>query len=189
MIYPYQGKYPVIHPSVFIADNATIVGDVVIEEGASIWFGTVIRGDVHPIRIGARTNVQDNSVLHVTWEKWPLHIGADVTIGHGAILHGCTIQAGCLIGMGAKVLDGAVVEEGSLVAAGSLVRQGFTVPSGTLVGGVPAKVLRALSDEERTGILESVANYQYYVSQYRAHRDMEGGLDPAGYFARQEGRS
>jgi gamma-carbonic anhydrase len=184
MIYPYQGKWPAIHPSVFLADNVTVVGDVVIEEDASIWFGTVIRGDVHPIRIGARTNVQDNSILHVTWEKYPLLIGADVTVGHGAILHGCTIGDGCLIGMGAKVLDAAVVEQGAFVAAGSLVKQGFVVPSGMLVGGVPARVLRALTAEEQAGILESVANYRYYVSEYRSHGDLARGLDAAAYFGR-----
>ena len=189
MIYPYQGKYPVIHPTVFIADNATIVGDVVIAEHASVWFGTVVRGDVHAIRIGARTNIQDNAVLHVTWEQYPLHIGADITIGHGAILHGCTIKDGCLIGMGATVLDGALVEEGSFVAAGSLVKQHFVVPAGTLVGGVPAKVLRTLSAEERAGIRESVQHYLYYVSEYRKHDDIGQGCPPEEFFLRQEQRT
>jgi gamma-carbonic anhydrase len=181
MIYPYQGKYPRIHPSAHLADNVTIIGDVEIEEHASIWYGVVIRGDVFPIRIGARTNVQDNAVLHVTWEKYPLHIGADVTIGHGAILHGCRIGDRCLIGMNATVLDAAVVEAESLVAAHSLVRMGYTVPSGKLVGGVPAKVLRDLTAEEKSGIAESASNYLYYVSQYREHRDLERGVDPATY--------
>ncbi len=189
MIFPYRSRFPEIHPSAFITDAVTIVGDVTIEENASIWFGTVIRGDVNSIRIGARTNVQDNSMLHVMWNRWNLDIGADVTIGHSAVLHGCTIHDRCLIGMGAVVLDGAVVESDSLVAAGTLVRQGFVVPQGSLVAGVPGKVVRMLSEKEREAIVESARHYLHYVSEFRKHRDLEHGMSVETYFAmKREGR-
>jgi carbonic anhydrase/acetyltransferase-like protein (isoleucine patch superfamily) len=181
MIYPYEGKYPEIHPSVFMTDDVVIVGDVHIAEQANIWFGTVIRGDVNRVDIGARSNIQDNCTLHETWKKYPLVIGADVTVGHGAILHGCTIEDGCLIGMGAKVLDRAVVGTDSLVAAGAVVREGFEVPPGSLVAGVPAKVVRPLTEEEREGGRRSAVNYLHYVEQYRRHRDLERGLDFHSY--------
>ena len=181
MIYPYEGKYPEIHPSVFMTEDVIIVGDVHIAEDVSIWFGTVIRGDVNRVTIGARSNVQDNCTLHETWKKYPLAIGEDVTIGHGAILHGCALEDGCLIGMGAKVLDRAVVGTESIVAAGAVVREGFEVPPGSLVAGVPAKVIRTLGEEERAGLRQSAVNYQYYVGQYRKHRDIERGLDFHSY--------
>lgn len=181
MIYPYEGKYPEIHPSVFMTDDVVIVGDVHVAEQANIWFGTVIRGDVNRVEIGARSNIQDNCTLHETWKKYRLVIGADVTVGHGAILHGCTIEDGCLIGMGAKVLDRAVVGSESLVAAGAVVREGFEVPPGSLIAGVPAKVVRPLTGEERAGGRQSAANYLFYVEQYRRHRDLERGLDFHSY--------
>ncbi len=189
MIYPYQGVYPQIDPSVFMTEDVIIVGDVRIAEDASIWFGSVVRGDVHSVTIGARTNIQDNSVLHETWQQYPLVIGADVTVGHGAILHGCTIEDACLIGMGAKVLDDAVVGTESLVAAGAVVREGFHVPSGTLVAGVPAKIVRELSAGERSEIRGTAKKYLYYVEQYRKHRDIEKGLDFHSYLEyRKKGR-
>ena len=181
MIYPYKGVYPQIHPSVFMTEDVVIVGDVRIEEDVSIWFGTVIRGDVHRVTIGARSNIQDNCTLHETWQKYPLVIGADVTVGHAAVLHACTIEDGCLIGMGAKVLDNALVGTESLVAAGAVVREGFTVPPGTLVAGVPAKVVRELSNEEREQLRGSARKYMYYVEQYRDHHDIEKGLDFHSY--------
>lgn len=167
MILPYQGIEPRIHPSVFIAEGAQIIGDVEIGAESSVWFNTVIRGDVHYIRIGEKTNVQDNSVLHVTHETYPLVIGSGVTVGHGAILHAATIKDNCLIGMGAIVLDNATVGPYSFVAAGSLVLEGFEVPEGVLVAGVPAKIKRVLTDEERRQIVQSAQNYIKYVKSYR----------------------
>ncbi len=159
MISELNGIFPEIHPTVFIADQAVIIGDVKIGEESSVWFNTVIRGDVNYIRIGKRTNIQDNSVLHVTTNTHPLVIGDEVTAGHGVILHGCTIKDRALIGMGATVLDGAVVESDSLVGAGSLVPPGFKVPSGTLVMGVPAKVKRNLTNKEIEDIKVGASNY------------------------------
>ena len=166
-IIPYRGKYPTIHESVFLADGACVIGDVLICENASVWFNAVIRGDVCPIRIGACTNIQDNVTLHVTHDTGPLNIGANVTIGHGAVLHACTVEDYVLIGMGATLLDKCVVEPWSVVAAGSLVRQGFRVPSGMMVAGVPAKVIRPITDEERANIASSAENYIQYVAGYR----------------------
>jgi carbonic anhydrase/acetyltransferase-like protein (isoleucine patch superfamily) len=163
----YQGKTPKIHSSVFIAEGARIVGDVEIGEQSSVWFNSVVRGDVHYIRIGARTNIQDNVVLHVTHGRFPLVIGSDVTVGHGAILHGCRIDDCCLIGMGAIVLDNAKISSRSMIAAGSLVREGFEVPEGVLAAGVPATVKRPLSETEKTMIVQSATNYVQYVETYR----------------------
>ena len=167
MIHTYRGIKPKIHPSVFIAEGAQIVGDVEIGKDSSVWFNTVIRGDVHFIRIGERTNVQDNSVLHVTHETYPLVIGSDVTVGHGAILHAATLKDCCLIGMGATVLDGATIGSFSLIAAGALVLEHFEVPEGVLVAGVPASVKRMLTNEEREQIAQSARNYVKYVITYR----------------------
>ena len=167
MILPYKGTRPRIHPSVFIAEGAQIIGDVEIGKDSSVWFNTVIRGDVHYIRIGERTNIQDNSVLHVTYKTYPLIIGSDVTVGHGAVLHAATLKDCCLIGMGATVLDNATIGSYSLVAAGSLVLEQFEVPEGALVAGVPARVKRMLTPEERQQIAESASNYIEYVKSYR----------------------
>jgi len=166
-IIPYLGKYPQIHESVFLADGARVVGDVLICENASVWFNAVIRGDVCPIRIGERTNVQDNVTLHVTHDTGPLNIGANVTIGHGAVLHACTVEDNVLIGMGAVLLDDCMVEPWAVVAAGSLVRQGFRVPSGMMAAGVPARVMRPVTEGERVNIAESAENYIRYVAGYR----------------------
>ena len=167
-IIPYAGKYPEIHESVFLADGAIVIGDVVICENASVWFNAVIRGDVCPIRIGARTNIQDNATLHVTHDTGPLNIGANVTIGHGATVHACTIEGHALIGMGATLLDNCVVEPWSVVAAGALVRQEFRVPSGMMVAGVPAKAIRPITEAERANIAASAENYMRYVAGYRS---------------------
>ncbi len=167
MILPYRGIRPKLHGSVFVAEGAQIIGDVEIGRDSSVWFNTVVRGDVHYIRIGDRTNIQDNSILHVTHDKYPLVIGSEVTVGHGTILHAATIKDRCLIGMGAKVLDNASVGPYALVAAGSLVLEHFVVPEGTLVAGVPARVKRMLTDEERRQIVQSAQNYVDYVKSYR----------------------
>lgn len=163
MIRPYRGVSPRLHPSVFVASSAEIIGDVEIGADSSVWYNTVIRGDVNYIRIGSRTNVQDGCLLHVRHEKYPLLIGSDVTLGHGAILHACTIGDHCLIGMGAIVLDNATINPYSLVAAGAVVRNDETSPEGVLLGGVPARVLRPLTDEERSMIVRSAENYLAYV--------------------------
>jgi carbonic anhydrase/acetyltransferase-like protein (isoleucine patch superfamily) len=169
-ILPYRGVWPRLHESVFVADGARIIGDVEIGADSSVWFNAVVRGDVCPIRIGERTNVQDNVTLHVTHDTGPLSIGSRVTIGHNAVLHACTVQDETLIGMGAVLLDGCVIEPRVLVAAGSLVRQGFVAPSGMLVAGVPAAVKRPLTEDELCNVLQSPDNYARYVAAYR-----EGG--------------
>ncbi|ANT65743.1 MULTISPECIES: gamma carbonic anhydrase family protein [Prosthecochloris] len=167
-ILPYKGVYPRIHESVFLAEGACVIGDVEIGEDSSVWFNAVIRGDVCPITIGCRTSVQDNAALHVTHDTGPLHIGSDVTIGHGAVLHACRIEDHVLVGMGSTLLDDCVAEPFSIVAAGALVRQGFAIPSGMLAAGVPAKIMRPLTDTEKKVVTESPGNYVRYVAEYRA---------------------
>jgi gamma-carbonic anhydrase len=169
-VLPYRGMHPEIHETVFLADGSRVIGDVRIGANSSLWFNAVVRGDVCPIRIGERTNVQDNATLHVTHDTGPLEIGNDVTIGHGAVLHGCTVQNNVLIGMGAILLDHCMIEPWSVVAAGSLVKQGFRVPTGMLVAGVPARVVRAITDKERTNLIELPQNYLRYISNYREGR-------------------
>lgn len=166
MFYSYNGIAPKIHPSVFVAPTATIIGNVEIGEDSSIWFNVVVRGDVNPIRIGSRTNIQDNSTLHVTYQKSTLIIGSDVTVGHAAILHGCTIEDQCLIGMGARILDGALIGRHSLVAAGALIREVERIPEQSLVAGVPAIVKRSLSAEEIALIRRSADRYVGYKQVY-----------------------
>lgn len=165
-ILPFRGKMPVVHPSVFVCDGVRIIGDVEIGKDCSVWFNSVIRGDVNAIRIGNRTNIQDLCMLHVTYRKHSLHIGNNVTVGHSAVLHGAVIHDYTLIGMGAKVLDRCVVNSYSLVAAGAVLPEGFVVPEGTLVAGVPARVIRELREEERLAIEKSAQNYIDYVAMY-----------------------
>jgi len=169
MIAPFCENYPSYPSSVFIAESAQVIGNVTIGAYSSIWFGAVVRGDVHSVRIGERTNVQDLSVLHVTRKTHPLVVGNEVTVGHHVTLHGCTILDRALIGMGAIVLDGAVVGTGAIVGAGALVTEGMIVPPGTLVVGVPAKVRRELTPEEKGFLLQSAKNYvelaQVYLKQ------------------------
>lgn len=153
--------------SVFVAPGSWIIGRVTIGEDSSVWYNVVIRGDVHSITIGERTNIQDGSILHVRNKTGPLIIGNDVTCGHAVTLHGCTVQDRCLIGIGAIVLDGAVVETESFVAAGALVPPGMVVPSGTLVTGIPAKVRRDLSKDERADIAASADRYVNYAKESR----------------------
>jgi len=170
LIQSYRDKTPRIHESAFIAENATVVGDVVIGPDASVWFGSVVRADVHFIRIGARTNVQDLTVMHVNHGKNGTILEEDVTVGHRAILHGCHVKRGSLIGMGAVLLDDVVVEEGSLVAAGSVVSPGTVVPAGKLARGVPARVVRDLTEEEILGIRRSVESYCGLKDEYLRQR-------------------
>lgn len=166
-IYEFQGKTPVIDPSCFLAAGSRIIGDVVLEENVSIWFNVVVRGDVERVRIKRNSNVQDNVVIHVTHFANPTEIGENVTVGHSAVIHGCTISDGALIGMNAVVLDRAVVGEGALVAAGAVVTPHMKIPAGMLAAGVPAKLIRKLTDEERQMVEEGATNYMMYVRHYR----------------------
>ena len=167
LIKPYGGKRPHLAADAWVADDATVTGDVTLGPGASLWFGVVVRGDVHHVRIGARTNVQDLSVVHVTGGTHPTVIGEDVTVGHRAVLHGCTVHDRCLIGIGSIVLDGAEIGPEAMVGAGALVPPGMKVPPRTLVMGTPAKVKRALTDEEVAHLRESAARYVEYAARYR----------------------
>lgn len=163
MLRPHRGRLPRVHPSAFIDDSAQVIGDVEIGEESSVWMMVVIRGDVHRIRIGRRSNVQDGTIVHVMKDTHPTTIGDHVTIGHAAIVHGCTIEDQCLIGMGAILLNGSHVGTGSIVAAGSLVPEGMVIPPRSLVMGSPAKVRRQLGDE-------SVGEIQMYADRYVEYR-------------------
>jgi len=162
-LFPYLDTKPEIDESVFLAFGVKIVGDVKIGANSSIWYNTVIRGDVNYVTIGKNTNVQDLSMLHVTFEKFPLIIGDNVTIGHSVTLHGCILQNNTFIGMGATILDGAIIEKNSMVGAGAVVKQGFVVPSGKLVAGIPAKVIRDLTISEIENIEASAKRYIKYA--------------------------
>lgn len=166
MIHPYLDKTPIIHSTVFLAEGSQIIGDVEIGEQSSVWFNAVIRGDVNYIRIGARTNIQDGCILHVSRKTYPLIIGDDVTVGHNVTLHACDIKDRCLIGMGATVMDGTEVGEDSLVGAGALVTTKTIIPPRSLVLGSPAKVKRELSNDEVRGIKESANHYLEDVKNY-----------------------
>jgi gamma-carbonic anhydrase len=166
MIRTFQGIKPSIAQSCFIEDTAVVIGDVVMGEHCSVWFHAVIRGDVHYIRIGHRTNVQDLCMLHVTHDTHPLVIGNEVTIGHHVVLHGCTIKDRVLVGMGAIIMDGAVIGEDSVVGAGALITEGTIVPPKSLILGSPAKVKRPVTDQELAWVKESADNYVKYSRQY-----------------------
>jgi carbonic anhydrase/acetyltransferase-like protein (isoleucine patch superfamily) len=168
MLRPYRGRLPVAHPTAYVDPSAQVIGDVEIGAESSVWMNVVMRGDVNTIRIGARTNVQDGTVVHVQRETHPTVIGDDVTIGHGAVVHGCTIHDRVLIGMGAIVLNGAVIGSDTIVAAGALVTEGATVPARSLVMGSPASVRRPLSDAEVQTVLSYAENYVRYRLEYLA---------------------
>ena len=167
IIQPYRGIMPTIDPTAFIAPGAVVVGNVRIGAGASVWYGCVLRGDDHWIEVGDGSNIQDGTIVHVTLEEAPTKIGKNVTVGHGARLHGCTLEDGCLVGISATVLDGAVVQAGSFVAAGALVAPGKTVPSGELWGGSPARKLRDLREADREYMVFDAAHYQRIAQEYR----------------------
>ena len=150
---------PVVGNKVYISETATVIGDVILSDEVNIWFGAVIRADMHFIRIGNRTNIQDNAVVHVTTAVSPTHIGSGVTVGHGAIIHGCTIEDDCMIGMGAIVMDNAIIGRGSLVGAGALVPPNMKIPPKSLVVGVPCKIVRNITDEEYAMIIERPQEY------------------------------
>jgi carbonic anhydrase/acetyltransferase-like protein (isoleucine patch superfamily) len=163
----FQGVSPKLHPSVFVAEGAHVIGDVEIGEDSSVWYNAVLRGDVNAIRIGRRSNIQDLTMVHVHRGRHPCVVGDEVTVGHHVVLHGCTVGNRVLVGIGAVLLDGVIVEEDSFIAAGTLLTPGTVVPAGSMVMGAPGKVKRALTSEERAGLLASAAGY---VLNARAHR-------------------
>lgn len=171
MLKTYRGIAPTIATGAFIEDTAVVIGDVAIGSESSVWFHAVIRGDVHSIRIGHRTNIQDLCLLHVTHDTHPLTLGDDITVGHHAVLHGCTIHDRVLIGMGAIIMDGVVIEEDCVIGAGALITERIHIPSKSLVMGSPAKVTRMLTDAEVQWVKESAANYIRYAQQYVAEQN------------------
>jgi carbonic anhydrase/acetyltransferase-like protein (isoleucine patch superfamily) len=167
-IIPVNKKVPVLGENCFVAENATLIGDLVCGHECSFWFTTVVRADVHYIRMGNRVNVQDGAVLHCTYQKHPLNIGNNVSIGHRALVHGCTIHDNVLIGMGAIVMDGAVVESNCIIAAGAVVLEGTRVESGSVYAGVPAKKVKSITPELVQGEIERIANnYVFYSSWFK----------------------
>jgi carbonic anhydrase/acetyltransferase-like protein (isoleucine patch superfamily) len=166
MLIALGDKTPHVAESAWVAPNATLAGAVEIGDGASIWYGAVLRADNEPITIGARSNVQDNCAFHVDTGK-PLTLGEDVSVGHGAIIHGATVEDGVLVGMGAIIMNGAVIGAGSLIAAGALVSEGVVIPPRSLVAGVPGKVRRELSDDEVAGLLVNAGTYEEHRELHR----------------------
>ena len=168
IIKPVNGKYPQISKDCFIAENATIVGEVFIGKQCSVWFNAVIRGDVHFIKIGNKVNIQDGAVLHATFQKSPTTIGNNVSIGHNAIVHGCTIHDNVLIGMGSIVMDDCVIESNSIIAAGAIVTKNTHVESGSIYAGVPAKKIKNISKELISDGIDRIANnYIEYSSWFK----------------------
>ena len=167
LILPIKGVSPKLGADCFVAENATIVGDVVLGDTCTVWFNAVIRGDVIAIRIGNKTNIQDGAVIHCTYQKAATTIGNNVSVGHNAIVHGCTVQDNVLIGMGAIVMDNAVVQEHCIVAAGSVVLENTICESGYIYAGVPAKKVKALSPEQIAGMAQTADNYVLYASWLR----------------------
>tara|TARA_B110001454_G_scaffold73173_1_gene70861 strand:+ start:787 stop:1293 length:507 start_codon:yes stop_codon:yes gene_type:complete len=159
MIKQFEDKQPQLGHNVYVSENAMVIGEVTLGDKVNIWFGAVIRGDMHYIKIGNRTNIQDNSVVHVTTAISPTIIGANVTVGHGAIIHGCTIGDDCLIGMGAILMDDAVIGAGSLIGAGALIPPNMIIPKNSLVVGSPGKVVREVKTVEKEMILERPQEY------------------------------
>ena len=168
MLRTYRSVLPTVDPSAFVDVSAQVIGDVHIGPESSVWMNVVVRGDVNYIRIGARTNVQDLTLVHVMRHTHPTVIGDDVTIGHSAVVHGCTIEDRCLIGMGAILLNGCRIGSGSIVAAGTLVPEGMVVPPGSMVMGVPGKVRRSLTPEEDASIKRYADNYVRYRLDFQA---------------------
>ena len=171
MIRSYQGHSPAIPDSCYVDISAQVLGDVSLGEHSSIWMNAVVRGDVHSIRIGSNTNVQDCAVLHGMRYKYPVIVGDWVTIGHNATVHGCVIEDACLIGMGATILNNAHIGEGSIIAAGAVIPESVVIPARSLVAGVPGKVRRELGDEDREMILQYARNYLDYVQIYLKERE------------------
>ncbi len=166
IILPYNGVKPDIHPDAYVAPGAVVIGNVTIGKDSNIWFNCVLRGDVNHITIGERTNIQDGTVVHVTRKTHPTVIGSDITVGHKALLHGCTLEDGCFFGMGATAMDGAVVGEGAMLAAGALLTPNKRIPEGQLWAGNPAKYFRDLKAEEKAFFPESIKNYVELSKEY-----------------------
>ncbi len=166
MLKPYRGASPVVAASAFVEESAQVVGSVEIGEDSSVWFNAVVRGDVNYVRIGARTNIQDGSVVHVTHDTHPTVLEDDVTVGHNVTLHGCTIRSRVLVGMGAIILDGAEVGSDCVIGAGALVTEGKKIPSGWLALGTPARPVRELTPDERAMLLQASENYVKYKNTY-----------------------
>lgn len=167
LIKTLKGISPEIAEDVFLAENATVIGDVKIGEGSSVWYGAVLRGDVHSIRVGKRSNIQDLVMVHCTYKTNPTEIGDDVTVGHGAVVHGCVVKDRCLIGMNAVVLDKAVVGPDTVIGAGSVVLEGQVCEPGYLYAGIPAKKIKPLSDAQKAGLRQSAEGYALYAGWYR----------------------
>jgi len=172
LIKSVKGIYPEWGENCFIADNATITGDVIIGDDCSIWFNAVVRGDVHSIRIGDNVNIQDGVIIHCTYQKASVEIGDNVSIAHGAIVHGCTIHDNVLIGMGAIIMDGAVIESNSVIAAGALVSKDTLVKSGSVFAGVPAKLIKTVDTDLLEGEIHRISNnYNMYASWYEEEEE------------------
>ena len=167
MIKKFKGKSPVIPDSCYISESVDLIGDVTLGENVSLWFGTVVRGDMHFITIGNRSNIQDNSVIHVTTDISPTRIGSEVTVGHNAIIHGATIEDRCPIGMGAIIMDDVVVGEGSIVGAGAVVPPNMIIPPRSLVVGLPANIVRQTTNEELEMIIERAQHYIDFSQKYK----------------------
>ncbi len=167
VILPVKGVAPTIPNDCFVAPNATIVGDVIMGNGCSVWFNAVVRGDVNSIRMGDKVNVQDGAIIHCTYEKTKVHIGHNVSIGHNAIVHGCTIEDNVLVGMGAIVMDNVVVGSNTIIAAGAVVLENTVVEANSIYAGVPAKKIKAISESLLSGEIERIAtNYKMYSSWF-----------------------
>jgi carbonic anhydrase/acetyltransferase-like protein (isoleucine patch superfamily) len=175
MLLPFRAKLPKVPASAFVASSADVIGDVQLGEYPTVWHGSVLRGDMNYIRIGARTNIQDNCTVHVTTDLYPTIVGDEVTVGHNVILHGCVIHDRVLIGMGAIVMDGAIVEEGAFIGAGALVSPGTVVSAKTLWTGLPAKHRRDITRDEYQEILDSADQYIEFAAEYKA---LGVGLEP-----------
>lgn len=167
-IFPYKGVWPRIDETAFLAAGAMVIGDVEIGAESGLWFNTVVRGDVNHVRIGARTNLQDGTVVHVARRDHPTIIGDDVTVGHKAIIHACTLESGAFVGMGATVMDGAVVEGGGMLAAGALLTPGKRVGAGEIWAGSPAKYMRPISEDEKAHAAETIEVYCRLAQDYRS---------------------
>ena len=168
MLREYQGKWPEVHHTVFIDESAQVVGDVSIGEDSSIWHNAVIRGDVNYIRIGERTNIQDGVILHGTLGLYPVILDDNITIGHNAVVHGCTVHSNCLIGMGAIILDNAEIGKSCIIGAGAIVTESMRVPPNSLVLGIPGRVKRRLSEQEIQSLPERATRYVEYKNRYLA---------------------